>query len=41
MSRDISLLHPKLRALIPILQEKWKAAGLDVLITDGFRTKAE
>ena len=41
MSRDISLLHPKLKALIPILMEKWKAAGLNVLITDGFRTKAE
>ena len=41
MSRDISLLHPMLRTLIPILMEKWKAAGLDVLITDGFRSKAE
>ena len=41
MSRDVNLLHPKLRALIPILMEKWRAAGLNVLITQTFRTKDE
>ena len=41
MSRDVSLLHPKLQAIIPQIIQRCAALGLPVLVTDGFRTKAE
>lgn len=41
MSRDLSLLHPKLRAIIPQIIQTCQMRGLPVLVTDGFRTKAE
>lgn len=41
MSRDLSLLHPKLQAIIPRLIADCAALGLPVLVTDGMRTKAE
>lgn len=41
MSRDISLLHPKLQQIIPQIILRCAAQGLSVLVTDGFRTKAE
>ena len=41
MSRDISLLHPRLREIIPQIIGQCAAVGLPVLVTDGFRSKAE
>lgn len=41
MSRDTSLLHPKLQTILPQIIQRCAALGLSVLITDGFRTKAE
>ena len=41
MSRDVSLLHPKLQAIIPKIIQECAAQGLPVLVTDGFRSKAE
>lgn len=41
MSRDLSLLHPKLQAILPKIIEECANQGLPVLITDGMRTKAE
>lgn len=41
MSRDISLLHPILREIIPQIIGQCAAVGLPVLVTDGFRSKAE
>ena len=41
MSRDITLLHPKLQAIIPLIIQRCAALGLPMLVTDGFRTKAE
>lgn len=41
MSRDVTLLHPKLRAIIPRFLADCTAAGLSVLITGTFRTAAE
>lgn len=41
MSRDLSLVHPKLQAIVPRIIEECNKQGLPVLITDGFRTKAE
>lgn len=41
MSRDVSLLHPKLQAIIPQIIQECAAQGLPVLVTDGFRSKAE
>ncbi len=41
MRRDLSLLHPKLQAIIPRLIADCTALGLPVLVTDGMRTKAE
>lgn len=41
MSRDVTLLHPKLRKIVPALIYECKNYGLPVLMTDGFRTKAE
>lgn len=41
MSRDITLLHPKLQQIIPQIILRCAAQGLSVLVTDGFRTKAE
>ncbi len=41
MSRDVSLLHPKLQTIIPQIIQRCAAMGLPVLVTDGFRTKAE
>ena len=41
MSRDITQLHPKLQTIIPQIIQRCSALGLPVLVTDGFRTKAE
>lgn len=41
MSRDIKLLHPKLRRIVPEILAKCKAAGLPVLVTQTLRTQAE
>ena len=41
MSRDLTLLHPKLQALIPKIIAECAAQGLPVLITDGMRSKEE
>lgn len=41
MSRDIGQLHPLLRWIIPEIIERCAAAGLPVLLTDGFRSQAE
>ena len=41
MSRDISLLHPRLQQIIPQIIRRCEEMGLSVLVTDGFRTKAE
>lgn len=41
MSRDLSQLHPKLRAILPRIAEAAAAQGLPVLWTDGLRIKAE
>ncbi len=41
MSRDLSLLHPRLRALAQRLVLECNARGLPVLVTDGFRSRAE
>ena len=41
MSRDLTLLHPKLQIHIPQIIEECKAQGLPVLVTDGWRTRAE
>ena len=41
MSRDVSQLHPHLQNIIPQIIQICAAQGLPVLVTDGFRTKAE
>ena len=41
MSRDISLLHPKLQKIVPEIIQYCARLDLPVLVTDGFRTKAE
>lgn len=41
MSRDLNLLHPKLRVILPKIRDAAAAQGLPVLWTDGLRTKAE
>ena len=41
MSRDTRQLHPHLQAVIPEFLRKCRAAGLEVRVTDCFRTKAE
>jgi len=41
MSRDISQLHPRLQSIIPQIVQYCGRLGLPVLVTDGFRTKAE
>ena len=41
MSRDINLLHPRLRRIIPQIIAECKAQGLPVLVTQTLRTKAE
>jgi peptidoglycan L-alanyl-D-glutamate endopeptidase CwlK len=41
MSRDIGQLHPLLRWIVPEIIERCAAAGLPVLVTDGFRSQAE
>ena len=41
MSRDLSLLHPKLQKLVPLIIGACAGQGLPVLITDGWRSKAE
>ena len=41
MSRDISLLHPRLRKIVPQIIAECKAQGLPVLVTQTLRTKAE
>lgn len=41
MSRDLTLLHPKLQQIIPQIIGRASELGLPVLVTDGFRTQAE
>lgn len=41
MSRDLSLLHPRLQAILPRIKAECEAQALPVLWTDGMRTKAE
>ena len=41
MSRDLNLVHPKLRTIVNRVIEECKAVGLAVLITDGWRSKEE
>lgn len=41
MGRDKSKLHPELQEIVKEFESKCKAAGLNVLITETFRTKAE
>ena len=41
MSRDLTLLHPKLQAILQKVKAECEAQGLYVLFTDGLRTKAE
>lgn len=41
MSRDLTLLHPKLQKILPTIIKACESQGLPVLITDGMRTKAE
>ena len=41
MSRDINLLHPRLRKIVPQIIAECKAQGLPVLVTQTMRTKAE
>jgi len=41
LSRDINLLHPRLRRIIPQIIAECKAQGLPVLVTQTLRTKAE
>lgn len=41
MSRDLSLLHPKLQAIVQKVIAECAEKGLPVLITDGWRSKAE
>ena len=41
MSRDLTLLHPKLQAILQKVKAECEAQGLYVLWTDGLRTKAE
>ena len=41
MSRDLTLLHPKLQAILPKIKEMAAAQDLPVLWTDGMRTQAE
>lgn len=41
MSRDLSLLHPRLQAILPRIKAECEVQALPVLWTDGLRTKAE
>lgn len=41
MSRDKTKLHPELQEIVKEFEVKCKAAGLNVLVTETFRTKAE
>ena len=41
MSRDLTLLHPKLQAILQKVKAECEAQGLYVLFTDGMRTQAE
>ena len=41
MSRDKTLLHPELQEIVKQFEARCKAAGLNVLVTETFRTKAE
>lgn len=41
MSRDITLLHPKVQAIIPKFLQECKKQGLIVKVTDTLRTKEE
>ena len=41
MARDINLLHPSLRPKAEELIKRAKAAGIDIIITQTLRTKAE
>lgn len=41
MSRDLSLIHPKLQVIVAKVIEECKQLGLPVLITDGWRSKEE
>lgn len=41
MSRDKTLLHPELLQIVQEFEKRCKAAGLNVLVTETYRTKAE
>ena len=41
MSRDKTLLHPELQEIVKQFETRCKAAGLNVLVTETYRTKAE
>ena len=41
MSRDKTLLHPELLQIVQQFEARCKAAGLNVLVTETYRTKAE
>ena len=41
MSKDLNLIHPKLRKIVRILIGQCEDQGLPILITDGFRTQSE
>lgn len=41
MSRDVNLLHPKLRVIVAQVLDECAAAGLPVRITQTFRTREE
>lgn len=41
MSRDKTLLHPELQEIVKQFEDRCKRAGLNVIITETFRTKAE
>ena len=41
MSRDITLLHPRLQRILKEMQDVCKAQGLSFIVPDGFRTMTE
>ena len=41
MSRDKTLLHPRLQEIVKEFEKRCKAAGLNVLVTETYRSKAE
>lgn len=41
MSRDKTLLHPRLQEIVKEFEKRCKAAGLNVLVTETYRSKSE